>query len=55
MPIGYEGQVYVTGIGRQNTLDVTLPNRKRCTASFAFQPAPGSVSEIGPLVCKERR
>jgi outer membrane usher protein len=53
MPVGYDGQVYVVGIARQNTLTVTLPNQKRCIVSFAFQPVRGSVPEIGPLICKE--
>ncbi len=50
---GYEGRVYLTGIGPQNTITATLPAAAgTCQASFAYQAEQGAQPEIGPVTCR---
>ena len=51
-PVGYEGQVFVEGLGPQNRLEVQSPSGDRCVVAFPFQPVKDDVPKIGPLVCR---
>ena len=50
--VGYDGEVYVTGLQPQNHLTVLLQNNARCVADFAYAQAPGQIPRIGPVVCR---
>ncbi|MBI2717901.1 MAG: fimbrial biogenesis outer membrane usher protein [Rhizobiales bacterium] len=48
--MGYDGQVYLTGVGPQN--DVTVTDGPRtCQVHFAFKPEASGQASIGPLPC----
>jgi outer membrane usher protein len=51
-PVGYEGQVYVTGLKPTNRVMVVLPDGKSCFVQFAYQPVKGDIPVIGPLTCQ---
>jgi outer membrane usher protein len=50
--VGYDGQVYLTGLAPQNRLTVEREDETKCTASFDYRPIPGSQVRIGPVTCK---
>jgi outer membrane usher protein len=52
VPVGYDGEAYITGLAAQNRLDVSLPDGTHCMAEFAFQPMPGNLPTIGPVPCQ---
>jgi outer membrane usher protein len=51
-PVGYDGQVYVTGLIAANRLNVVLPAGSVCTASFDYVPVKDDIPVIGPVTCK---
>lgn len=54
MPMGYDGAVYVEKLRPSgNLLRVTQPDGKRCTATFDYVAASGTIPRIGPLACRE--
>jgi outer membrane usher protein len=53
VPIGYDGDTYVEGLSAHNELAVERADGRRCTVTFDFKPAPGSIPSIGPLRCRE--
>lgn len=48
--MGYDGQVYLTGIGPENTLTVKL-GVNQCQASFSYKPDNENQTTVGPLKC----
>ncbi len=48
--MGYDGEVYLTGVGTANTLTVDM-NGTQCSASFDFQADSETQATIGPLTC----
>lgn len=52
VPVGYDGEAFVTGLSASNRLEVTLPGGGRCVAVFAYRASPGELPTIGPVPCK---
>jgi outer membrane usher protein len=52
LPVGYDGEVFVTGLQARNTLNLVLPDGERCRVEFEFSPTPGELPLIGPLPCR---
>jgi len=52
VPIGYDGEAYITGLADQNLLTVTLPDGQQCVANFAYKPSAGDLPLIGPVPCR---
>ena len=50
--VGYDGQAFVEGLGKQNRLIVQLPNDGKCVVAFAYAPVAGQIPKIGPLTCR---
>lgn len=50
--VGYDGRVYLTGLGSSNELDVQIDGGSTCAAQFDYQPAEGRQVEIGPVTCR---
>jgi len=48
--MGYDGQVYLTGLAASNTVTVKVIGNK-CQASFNYEPDPENQTMIGPLKC----
>ena len=48
--MGYDGQVYLTGIGPENKVTVKAGGNQ-CQASFSYKPGSEDQSIIGPLQC----
>jgi outer membrane usher protein len=55
VPVGYDGDAYMEGLGSRNELAVELPNGHRCAVVFAYKPLPGDIPSIGPLRCLEKK
>jgi outer membrane usher protein len=52
IPVGYDGEVYATGLGLRNQLDVTLPDGRHCSAEFSYTSVQGELPAIGPVPCR---
>lgn len=50
-PVGYDGAAYLEQLQPNNRVTIQLPDDRRCTVSFSYQPIAGDVPAIGPLVC----
>jgi outer membrane usher protein len=50
--IGYDGQVYVTGLAASNTLVVERKNGQSCRAAFAFEASRGNQVVVPGVVCR---
>ncbi len=51
--MGYDGRVWLTDLSPKNNLTITLPEGLgTCHASFDYKPVPGSIPEIGGVICK---
>ncbi len=48
--MGYDGQVYLTGLAAENSVTVKADG-KECQASFSFKPDEQTQTTIGPLQC----
>jgi outer membrane usher protein len=48
--VGYDGQVYLTGIASENTLSAKYKDME-CHASFDFKPSGEAQTMIGPVSC----
>jgi outer membrane usher protein len=49
--VGYDGIVYLEGLGERNALDVQTP-AGTCTATFDYRAKAQTVPVIGPLACR---
>lgn len=52
VPVGYDGDAYVTGLTPHNRMDVETPDGKHCVAVFDYTPVKGDIPVIGPIVCR---
>ncbi len=52
VPVGYDGQVYLTGLKRLNQVQVELAEGGACSVSVDYLPTKGDIPHIGPLLCK---
>jgi len=50
--VGYDGQVYLRGLQPMNELVVHFPNMSTCRAHFAYTRQPGTISQIGGVICE---
>ena len=50
--VGYDGEVFVTGLLPHNRLSVLRPDGSRCLADFDFAPVSGRIPRIGPRLCR---
>ncbi len=50
LAVGYEGEVFATGLAGKETLTVSLP-KGQCVAHFKFVPVPGDLPTMGPIIC----
>jgi outer membrane usher protein len=50
--VGYDGEVFVTGLGPHNRLSVLRKDGSRCVADFDFAPKPRRIPRIGPVICR---
>jgi len=55
VPIGYDGNAYVQDLDPTNTIDVELPDARRCSVVFNYKPLSGDIPLIGPLTCREKQ
>ncbi|MFA5628271.1 MAG: fimbria/pilus outer membrane usher protein, partial [Thiohalomonadaceae bacterium] len=52
--VGYDGMVYLEGLGAHNVLDVQTAHG-RCVAQFEYRQQGSNVPLIGPLTCREEQ
>ncbi|WP_457351968.1 fimbria/pilus outer membrane usher protein [Sphingomonas sp. UYP23] len=52
VPVGYDGESYVTGLQPHNVIDVRLADGSSCSLSFDYRANAGDLPTIGPLLCK---
>ena len=50
VPVGHDGDVFLTTLKRENALHVRMTNGN-CTAHFPFKSVAGTLPEIGPFTC----
>ncbi len=50
--VGYDGQAYIKGLGKQNAVAVDLADGSSCRASFPFEAARGQQVTIKNVVCQ---
>lgn len=50
--IGYDGEVYLEGLQRDNELSVETPAGSVCHVAFDYRAEPGRIPRIGPLPCR---
>ncbi|WP_077048124.1 fimbria/pilus outer membrane usher protein [Pseudomonas sp. KK4] len=50
--VGWDGLVYLENLQKQNTLQVTTADGKRCRVQFAVDLEQDQIPLIGPLVCQ---
>lgn len=53
VPVGYDGQAYVEGLAAHNQLTIVRADASPCVVNFDYQPEPGNIPTIGPLVCQD--
>ncbi|MFC3125041.1 fimbria/pilus outer membrane usher protein [Pseudoroseomonas globiformis] len=52
LPVGYDGEVFATGLTPRNRLDLRLPGGGICAAEFEFTPAQNDLPLLGPVPCR---
>lgn len=52
--VGYDGMVYLEGLGADNVLEVQTPEGL-CVVSFHYQPEEGTIPLLGPLMCQKEQ
>jgi outer membrane usher protein len=55
VPVGYDGETYILDLEPHNEVEVELPDGRRCSVAFKYQPVSGEIPSIGPLRCLEQR
>ncbi len=50
--VGYDGQVYLRGLQPVNELVVHFPDMSTCRAAFGYTRQPGTISQIGGVICE---
>ena len=54
VPIGYDGEVFVTALSPHNVLNVTRADNKTCVARFDYAPVDDTLPTIGPVHCTDQ-
>ena len=54
VPVGYDGEAYLSGMTAQNQILVERPDGRRCAVSINFTPVAGEIPVLGPLTCTEQ-
>ena len=55
VPIGYDGEVFITALAPHNQLDVTRANGKACVARFDYRAGGDDMlPTIGPVACTDQ-
>lgn len=49
--VGYDGQVFLSGLQKRNRIIVQLPSGERCAASFNYVPVKGSLATVTDVPC----
>ncbi len=49
--VGYDGQAYISGLGRQNSVTLKTDFGQSCKASFAYKPSKGEQIVINNVKC----
>jgi len=49
--VGFDGEVFATGLKARNEIRVTYPNGRSCTAGFDYVDEPGSLTEMRGVPC----
>ena len=49
--VGYDGMVYVRGLGDENILQVTSVDGWTCKASFTYKRQPDQLTDLGDVIC----
>jgi outer membrane usher protein len=52
LPVGYDGEAFLSDLQAENTLTVQLPDGRRCTIHFPFKAEADGLPLIGPLPCR---
>ena len=52
LPVGYDGEAFVTGLATENRILLRLPDGSTCRAEFRFQPEEGGMPLIDPVPCR---
>jgi len=52
VPVGYDGEAFVTDLRPDNTAEIELPDGRRCHVGFPYRPTRGDLPVIGPLICQ---
>lgn len=50
--VGWDGIVYLEGLGKENEITASLPDGRSCTARFSLDTQAERVAQIGPLTCR---
>jgi outer membrane usher protein len=50
--VGYDGQVYLNGLARENAVTIKRADGGTCQAAFKYERTPGVQSLVGPVVCQ---
>ncbi|MBF7683543.1 fimbrial biogenesis outer membrane usher protein [Acinetobacter sp. B5B] len=50
--LGYDGEVFVDGLLKHNTITVDLLDHGQCTAQFDYHDKTSGIEKIGPFVCQ---
>lgn len=50
--VGWDGIVYLEGLGKENEITASLPDGRSCTARFSLDTQAERVGQVGPLTCR---
>lgn len=49
--VGFDGEVYLLGLQARNSIEVSYPDGRRCSATFDYIDQPGTLSELRNVPC----
>ncbi|MCR0982681.1 fimbria/pilus outer membrane usher protein [Roseomonas populi] len=52
LPVGYDGEVFMTRLQPSNSVEVQLPDGGSCQARFPFVPVENDLPLVGPVPCR---
>lgn len=50
--VGFDGETYLLGLQDHNTIEVSYPDGRLCSASFDYVDDPGTLSELRGVTCQ---
>ncbi|MNC69318.1 hypothetical protein D3C75_1199950 [compost metagenome] len=50
--VGYDGEVFIPNLLKQNKLEVDLLDYGSCQVNFAYENKQYSAKKLGPYVCR---